>query len=55
MEINEPIFLGMDLPMLVAIPTILVMFGFAVWFGVTRAETGIDAEEQARRMAETGR
>lgn len=49
MNLNEPIFLGMDLPMLVSIPIMLLMFGFAVWYGATRAEEGIDALEAARR------
>lgn len=50
MELNQPIFLGLDLPALVSIPTMIVMFGFAVWWGLSRADVGIDADEQARRM-----
>lgn len=55
MEANEAIFLGMDLPALITLPTVVVIFAFAIWFGATRAERGIDAEEQARRMQEVGR
>jgi hypothetical protein len=54
-DLSEPIFLGMDLPALVTLPAMIVIFAFAVWFGATRAERGIDAEEQARRMEESGR
>ena len=54
MEIDQAVFLGMDLPMLVTLPTLVVMFAFAVWFGVSRSRVGIDADEQARRMDEVG-
>jgi hypothetical protein len=54
-DLSEPIFLGMDLPMLVTVPLILVMFAFAVWYGATQCSLGIDAEEQARRMDESRR
>lgn len=49
MDISQPVFLGLDLPALLTLPVILAMFGFAVWWGLTRAEVGIDAAEQARR------
>ena len=55
MDISEPIFLGLDLPAVITLPAMLVIFAFAIWFGATRAEAGIDAEEQARRMGETSR
>lgn len=51
MEATDPVFLGMDLAATITIPTILVLFAFAVWFGVTRCTVGIGAEEQERRMA----
>lgn len=51
MEANEAIFLGLDLPGLLTLPTLVVLFAFAVWFGVTRCSVGIDAEEQARRIS----
>ena len=50
MEATDPVLLGLDLAGVVALPAILVMFGFAVWFGVTRCTVGIGAEEQERRM-----
>ena len=54
MEIDQAIFLGMDLPMLITLPVVIVMFAFAIWFGASRSSIGIDAEEQARRMDEVG-
>lgn len=54
MDLDQAIFLGMDLPMLITLPTVIVMFAFAVWFGVSRSGVGIDADEQARRMDEVG-
>lgn len=53
-ELATPIFLGIDMVGLLAIPVILVLFAFAVWWGCTRCEVGIDEEEAARRRAEVG-
>ena len=44
--------MGIDAVGLMALPLILVLFIFAVWFGATQAAEGIDAEEAARRQAE---
>ena len=43
--------LGLDVPALIGIPTMLGLFAFAVWYGATQCSVGIDAEEQARRQA----
>ena len=51
----EPIFLGLDLPGLVAAPVMLGLFVFAIWYGATQCSIGIDAEEQARRQAAPSR
>jgi hypothetical protein len=51
----EPIFLGLDWPALIAIPLMIGLFAFAVWYGATQCSVGIDAEEQARRQAEADR
>lgn len=50
MDISQPIIFGLDLPALLTIPAMIAMFGFAVWWGMSRADVGIDADEQARRM-----
>jgi hypothetical protein len=50
METNDVTFLGLDLAGLITLPTMLIMFAFAVWWAVTRYTVGIDEEEQARRM-----
>ena len=55
MSPSETVFLGMDLAAVVALPTMLAMFAFALWFGATRAGVGIDEAEQARRMDAPGR
>jgi hypothetical protein len=47
----EPVFLGLDLAALICIPVMIVLFGFAVWYGTTQCAVGIDEEEQARRIA----
>lgn len=52
MEATEPIFLGLDLAGVLTLPTILMLFLFAVWFGVSQNKAGIDAAEQERRMDE---
>jgi hypothetical protein len=49
MEATDPIFLGLDLAGLITLPAMLMLFGFAVWFGATQCSIGINAEEQARR------
>lgn len=46
----QPIFLGLDLPALVSLPLMVILFGFAVWYGTTQCSVGIGVEEQARRM-----
>ena len=53
MESGEAILLGMDGRELVAVCAMLVMFVFAVWFGATRCNAGIDEAEQARRTGST--
>jgi len=50
MDIAHPIFLGLDIVALVTLPTMVAMFGFAVWWGMTRSDVGIDADEQERRI-----
>ena len=50
MEATEPIFLSLDFAGILTLPTIFVMFLFAVWFGATQNTAGIDAAEQERRM-----
>ena len=50
MEATEPLFLGLDFAGVLTLPSMLVMFLFAVWFGVTQSTAGIDAAEQERRM-----
>jgi hypothetical protein len=55
MDGSETIFLGLDLAAVLTLPTVLALFGFAVWWGVTRCSVGIDEEEQARRMEVPGR
>lgn len=50
MDATEHVFLGLDLAGAFALPSMLVLFAFAVWWGVTRCGAGIDEEEQARRM-----
>jgi hypothetical protein len=54
-DINQPIFLGLDLAALLALPAMLAMFLFAVWWGLSRADVGIDEDEQARRIEASGR
>ncbi len=51
----ETIIFGLDLPALIAIPLMLALFAFAVWYGATQCSIGIDAEEQARRQAAPSR
>jgi len=43
----------LDLPALISIPVMLALFAFAIWYGITQCSVGIDAEEQARRQANT--
>lgn len=50
MEATDPVFLGLDLAGAGALTAILVLFAFAVWFGLTRCSPGIGAEEHTRRM-----
>ena len=40
MSVNDPIFLGMNTIELVAIPVMLVLFAFAVWYGIVRGADG---------------
>ena len=47
MEATTPIVLGLDLAAVLTLPAILVMFGFAVWFGATRCTIGVVADERA--------
>jgi hypothetical protein len=51
----EPTVFGLDLPALISLPLMIALFGFAVWYGTTQCSVGIDAEEQARRQAESTR
>jgi len=50
MDATDPVFLGLDVAGAAALSAMLVLFAFAVWFGLTRCNPGIGAEEQARRM-----
>jgi hypothetical protein len=40
MSVNDVIFLGMNTVELIAIPAMLVLFVFAVWYGVVRGADG---------------
>ncbi len=40
MSVNDVIFLGMNTIELIAIPVMLALFAFAVWYGVVRGADG---------------
>ena len=61
MSVNDVVFLGMNTVQLVAAPIMLVMFVFAVWYGIVRGaddapvlwarRKGPEAKEAAQRKA----
>lgn len=61
MSVNDIVFLGMNTVQLIALPVLLVMFVFAVWYGIARGADDspvlwdkrprAEPEEEKRRKA----